>query len=162
MWASSFRMVKCGNLMRMPTEAAHGQVSSTPRYFSGSEPVNSMKTVKTAFSVKKYSSVLSHFFEENLKRKRTILRSSRSIAVLIRLFKCTQESASTDSHPENHGRAMAAARGLRRGEPTVGTGCKSSHDRGDGQDVGGIQACGPLWYHSCYTHKKAVLDRPAV
>jgi hypothetical protein len=71
-------------------------------------------------------------------------------------------SASTDSHPENHGRELAAARDLRRGKPTVGTDRKSSHDRGDGPDVGGIQACGPLWHHSCFAQKEEALDRPAV
>jgi hypothetical protein len=49
-------------------------------------------------------------------------------------------SASTDAHPENHERALAAARDLLRGEPTVGTGRQLSHDRGDGQDVGGVHA----------------------
>jgi hypothetical protein len=41
----------------MPTEAAHGQVSSTHRCPRGAEPVNSMKTAKTSFSSKKYGSL---------------------------------------------------------------------------------------------------------
>jgi hypothetical protein len=71
-------------------------------------------------------------------------------------------SASTDAHHENHVRAMAAERDLRRGEPTVGKGLQSSHDRVEGQHVGGIQACGSLWHHSCCTKKEEALDRPAV
>ena len=90
MWASEFRRVRCGNLMRMPTEAAHGQVSSTNRCPRGSEPVNSIKIEKTTFSSKKYGSISRHFVKENLKRKRTISLSSWSIAVSVLLLKRTQ------------------------------------------------------------------------
>ena len=84
--------------MLMPTEAAHGQVSSTNRCPRGSEPVNSMKNSKNKFSSKKYGSISSHVFEENLKRKRMISRSSPPIAVSVRLFNCTLKRLSHSSH----------------------------------------------------------------
>jgi TnpA family transposase len=50
-----------------------------------------MKTAKITFSSKKYGSRSRYFFVENLQRKRTISRSSPSIAVSVRLFNCTQQ-----------------------------------------------------------------------
>jgi hypothetical protein len=44
------------------------------------------------FPARNMVSISMHFFAENLQRKRTILLSSRSIAVLVRLFKRTQVS----------------------------------------------------------------------
>jgi hypothetical protein len=46
MWVSSFGMVRCGSLMQMSTEAAHGRINSATPCPRNSEPVHSMKTVK--------------------------------------------------------------------------------------------------------------------
>src|SRR5260370_30881535 len=59
------------------------------------------------------------FFEENLKRKRPMSLSSRSIVVSVHLFKRTQQSKELDWKPSPY-RARASSRPYRGRRPTVG------------------------------------------